>query len=159
MRRGVANRMAGRSVACVDRKVSIPTLSDGLVLHISPSLLCLSLIILSIPSVTLVPVVSLQGTGRYSIYVANYASGNIGPHALLEMDEAGSDLTKGIIALSDVAAEAGVNKYTGQLEKNKACDVLELAKLAPAFKLWLLCRWPWRGGWTNPKPDKVGCVL
>ncbi|XP_053188752.1 cartilage acidic protein 1a [Scomber japonicus] len=73
VRRGVANRMAGRSVACVDRK----------------------------------------GTGRYSIYVANYASGNIGPHALLEMDEAGSDLTKGIIALSDVAAEAGVNKYTG----------------------------------------------
>ncbi|CAK6973494.1 cartilage acidic protein 1a [Scomber scombrus] len=73
VRRGVANRMAGRSVACVDRK----------------------------------------GTGRYSIYVANYASGNIGPHALLEMDETASDLTKGIIALSDVAAEAGVNKYTG----------------------------------------------
>lgn len=73
VRRGVANRMAGRSVACIDRK----------------------------------------GTGRYSIYVANYASGNIGPHALIEMDEAASDLTKGIIALSDVAAEAGVNKYTG----------------------------------------------
>jgi len=73
VRRGVANRMAGRSVACVDRK----------------------------------------GTGRYSVYVANYASGNVGPHALLEMDEAASDLTKGVIALSDVAAEAGVNKYTG----------------------------------------------
>ncbi|XP_044201981.1 cartilage acidic protein 1a [Thunnus albacares] len=73
VRRGVANRMAGRSVACIDRK----------------------------------------GTGRYSVYVANYASGNIGPHALLEMDEAASDLTKGVIALSDVAAEAGVNKYTG----------------------------------------------
>ncbi|KAM7393882.1 hypothetical protein PAMP_020718 [Pampus punctatissimus] len=73
VRRGVTNRMAGRSVACADRK----------------------------------------GTGRYAVYVANYASGNIGPHALLEMDEVASDLTKGIIALSDVAAEAGVNKYTG----------------------------------------------
>ncbi|KAG7223768.1 hypothetical protein INR49_026450 [Caranx melampygus] len=73
VRRGVANRMAGRSVACIDRK----------------------------------------GTGRYSIYVANYASGNVGPHALIEMDEAASDVSKGIIALSDVAAEAGVNKFTG----------------------------------------------
>ncbi|KAM9792903.1 cartilage acidic protein 1a [Neosynchiropus ocellatus] len=73
VRRGVANRMAGRSVACVDRK----------------------------------------GTGRYSIYVANYARGNVGPHALLEMDESASDVTNGVIALSDVAAAAGVNKYTG----------------------------------------------
>lgn len=71
--RGVANQIAGRSVACVDRK----------------------------------------GTGRYSIYVANYAKANIGPHALLEMDEAASDVMKGIITLSDVAAEAGVNKLTG----------------------------------------------
>ncbi|XP_061686515.1 cartilage acidic protein 1a isoform X2 [Syngnathoides biaculeatus] len=73
VRRGVANRMAGRSVACVDRK----------------------------------------GTGRYAVYVANYASGNIGPHALLEMDVAASDVPNGIIALSDVAATAGVNKLTG----------------------------------------------
>lgn len=71
--RGVANHMAGRSVACVDRK----------------------------------------GTGRYSIYVANYAKANIGPHTLLEMDETASDVMKGIITLSDVAAEAGVNKLTG----------------------------------------------
>ncbi|XP_035990742.1 cartilage acidic protein 1a isoform X2 [Fundulus heteroclitus] len=71
--RGVANQMAGRSVACVDRK----------------------------------------GTGRYSIYVANYAQGRVGPHALLEMDETASDMSKGVIALSDVAAEAGVNKLTG----------------------------------------------
>lgn len=71
--RGVANRMAGRSVACVDRK----------------------------------------GTGRYSIYVANYASGSVGPHALLEMDEAASNVTEGVVALSNVAAEAGVNKFTG----------------------------------------------
>uniref|UniRef100_A0A8C1NDD5 Cartilage acidic protein 1a n=1 Tax=Cyprinus carpio TaxID=7962 RepID=A0A8C1NDD5_CYPCA len=73
VRRGVANRMAGRSVACVDRK----------------------------------------GTGRYSIYVANYASGNVGPHALIEMDEAASDVEKGIIALTDVAPQVNVNKYTG----------------------------------------------
>ncbi|XP_077101945.1 cartilage acidic protein 1a isoform X1 [Siphateles boraxobius] len=73
VQRGVANRMAGRSVACVDRK----------------------------------------GTGRYSIYVANYASGNVGPHALIEMDEAASDLEKGVIALSDVAPQVNVNKYTG----------------------------------------------
>ncbi|XP_056264300.1 cartilage acidic protein 1a [Pseudoliparis swirei] len=73
VRRGVANRMAGRSVACVDRK----------------------------------------GTGRYSIYVANYASGGVGPHALLEMDEAASDVPKGVVALSDAAAAAGVDKFTG----------------------------------------------
>ncbi|XP_073328133.1 cartilage acidic protein 1a isoform X3 [Pagrus major] len=73
VRRGVAKSMAGRSVACVDRK----------------------------------------GTGRYSIYVANYASGNVGPHALLEMDDAASDVNAGVVALSDVAAEAGVNRLTG----------------------------------------------
>lgn len=59
----------------------------------------------------------MQGTGRYSVYVANYASGNVGPHALLEMDEAASDVSKGIIALSDVAAEAGVNRYTGEMSQ------------------------------------------
>lgn len=47
--------------------------------------------------------------------MANYARGNVGPHVLLEMDEAASDVTRGIVALSDVAAEAGVNKLTGQL--------------------------------------------
>lgn len=73
VRRGVASRMAGRSVACVDRK----------------------------------------GTGRYAVYVANYASGSVGPHALIEMDEAASDVAAGIVALSNVAAAAGVNKYTG----------------------------------------------
>ncbi|XP_051771840.1 cartilage acidic protein 1 [Ctenopharyngodon idella] len=71
--RDVANRVAGRSVACVDRK----------------------------------------GTGRYSIYIANYASGTVGPHALIEMDESSSDPSKGIIALSNVAEQAGVNKFTG----------------------------------------------
>lgn len=47
--------------------------------------------------------------------MANYAKGNVGPHVLLEMDEAASDVTRGIVALSDVAAQAGVNKLTGQL--------------------------------------------
>lgn len=58
--------------------------------------------------------VALQGTGRYSIYVANYASGGVGPHALLEMDEAASDVPKGVVALSDAAAVAGVDKFTGR---------------------------------------------
>lgn len=58
---------------------------------------------------------ALQGNGRYSVYVANYAKGNVGPHVLLEMDEAASDVTRGIVALSDVAAKAGVNKLTGRL--------------------------------------------
>ncbi|XP_073776360.1 cartilage acidic protein 1 isoform X3 [Danio rerio] len=71
--RDVANRVAGRSVACVDRK----------------------------------------GTGRYSIYIANYASGTVGPHALIEMDESSSDPSKGIVVLSNVAEQAGVNKFTG----------------------------------------------
>uniref|UniRef100_A0A4W3JXQ7 Cartilage acidic protein 1a n=1 Tax=Callorhinchus milii TaxID=7868 RepID=A0A4W3JXQ7_CALMI len=57
--------------------------------------------------------VDRQGSGRYSVYVANYANGNVGPHALIEMDEAASNLSLGIIALSNVAAEAGVDKYTG----------------------------------------------
>ncbi|CAG6017182.1 unnamed protein product [Menidia menidia] len=71
--RDVANPMAGRSVACVDRK----------------------------------------GTGRYAIYIANYASGDVGPHALIEMDEAASDLSQGVVALSNVAEQAGVNKLIG----------------------------------------------
>uniref|UniRef100_A0A8C6VT07 Cartilage acidic protein 1 n=1 Tax=Nothobranchius furzeri TaxID=105023 RepID=A0A8C6VT07_NOTFU len=71
--RDVANPMAGRSVACVDRK----------------------------------------GTGRYAIYIANYASGSVGPHALIEMDEAASDLSQGVVALSNVAEQAGVNKLIG----------------------------------------------
>ncbi|KAG2462606.1 CRAC1 protein, partial [Polypterus senegalus] len=73
VRRDVANRVAGRSVACVDRK----------------------------------------GIGRYSIYIANYANGNVGPHSLIEMDEAASDPLNGVIALHNMAEEAGVNKFTG----------------------------------------------
>lgn len=63
--------------------------------------------------------------------MANYASGNIGPHSLLEMDEDASDVTMGIVALSDVAAEAGVNKLTGEVSgwcKLRACDVLTCAE-------------------------------
>ncbi|XP_043375328.1 cartilage acidic protein 1 isoform X1 [Dermochelys coriacea] len=57
--------------------------------------------------------VDRAGSGRYAIYIANYANGNLGPHALLEMDVAASDPARGIVVLADVAAEAGVNKYTG----------------------------------------------
>lgn len=66
-----------------------------------------------------IPASSLQGTGRYAIYIANYASGNVGPHALIEMDESASDLSQGVIALSNVAEQAGVNKFTGR------CDGVE----------------------------------
>lgn len=59
---------------------------------------------------------SAQGTGRYAIYIANYASGNVGPHALIEMDEAASDLSQGVVALSNVAERAGVNKFIGGYE-------------------------------------------
>ncbi|XP_034613678.1 cartilage acidic protein 1, partial [Trachemys scripta elegans] len=57
--------------------------------------------------------VDRAGSGRYAIYIANYANGNLGPHALLEMDVAASDPARGIVVLTDVAAEARVNKYTG----------------------------------------------
>ncbi len=53
--------------------------------------------------------------------MANYASGTVGPHALIEMDEAASDVQKGIIALSDVAPQVNVNKYTGQRDQNHVC--------------------------------------
>lgn len=55
----------------------------------------------------------LQGSGRYSIYIANYASGNVGPHALIEVDVAASDPARGVVVLVDVAPQAGVSKYTG----------------------------------------------
>lgn len=102
-------------------------------------------------------VVVLQGTGRYSIYVANYASGNVGPHALLEMDEAASDVNAGIIALSDVAAVAGVNMFTGQesARMSKVSDLLKCAESA----VRLLCRWTWGGDRTDPERVEVGCVL
>ncbi len=65
-----------------------------------------------------------QGTGRYAIYIANYASGNVGPHALIEMDEVASDLSQGVIALSNVAEQAGVNKFTGRFEEMIVCVCL-----------------------------------
>ncbi|XP_032551220.1 cartilage acidic protein 1 isoform X2 [Chiroxiphia lanceolata] len=57
--------------------------------------------------------VDRTGSGRYSIYIANYASGNVGPHALIEMDVAASDPARGVVVLMDVSAQAGVSKYTG----------------------------------------------
>lgn len=75
-----------------------------------------------------------QGTGRYAIYIANYASGNVGPHALIEMDESASDLSQGVIALSNVAEQAGVNKLTGRREEmtptplDRWCDLHRRAR-------------------------------
>lgn len=105
----------------------------------------------------------MQGTGRYSVYVANYASGNVGPHALLEMDEAASDVSKGIIALSDVAAEAGVNRYTGEMSQclPETWDFffliffLKLSKTTESFTVGSLVRWSRCGRWTNPERVEV----
>lgn len=63
--------------------------------------------------------------------MANYAKGNIGPHVLLEMDEAASDVTRGIVALSDVAAKAGVNKLTGQLAWVCGAKCARLKRVTP----------------------------
>ncbi|XP_068221685.1 cartilage acidic protein 1-like [Palaemon carinicauda] len=57
--------------------------------------------------------VDRKGTGRYAIYLANYANGRIGAHSLIEMDESRSNVSKGMIALRNVAEEAGVEKLTG----------------------------------------------
>lgn len=57
--------------------------------------------------------VDRNGNGRYAVYLANYASGNVGPHSLIEMDESKSDVAKGVVVLRNVAREAGVAKLTG----------------------------------------------
>ncbi|KAK7074948.1 Cartilage acidic protein 1 [Halocaridina rubra] len=57
--------------------------------------------------------VDRTGNGKYAIYLANYARGSVGPHSLIEMDESSSDISKGIIALRNVAEDAGVSKLTG----------------------------------------------
>nr|XP_054758395.1 cartilage acidic protein 1-like [Lytechinus pictus] len=58
-----------------------------------------------------------KGTGRYSIYLSNYAnrwvSPPIGPCAMVEMDETQSDVSAGIIKIRNVASEVGVEGYTG----------------------------------------------
>lgn len=138
----VASLIAWRGVLWhVSTERSVNLKSCDLILHISPRVFPLFPALFSVnhspfPSL-LFPLGALQGTGRYSVYVANYASGNIGPHALLEMDEAASDVSRGIIALSDVAAEARVNKLTGQEEiseeRSEACDGLKLAYLQCAY--------------------------
>jgi len=53
------------------------------------------------------------GTGKYGVYLANYASGDIGAHDIIEIDAERSDVKKGIIALKSVGLEAGVSKLTG----------------------------------------------
>jgi len=53
------------------------------------------------------------GNGKYGIYLANYASGQIGAHDILEMDEASSNIESGIIAMRSVGQEAGIRKFTG----------------------------------------------
>merc|ERR1712013_717477 len=53
------------------------------------------------------------GTGRYGIYLANYAGGNVGAHDIIEMDVDKSNVAAGIIALKSVGEEVGVKKFTG----------------------------------------------
>ena len=53
------------------------------------------------------------GTGRYGIYLANYAGGNVGAHDIIEMDVERSDIASGIIAMKSVGEEVGVKKFTG----------------------------------------------
>jgi len=53
------------------------------------------------------------GSGKYGIYLANYASGGVGAHDILEMDEESSDVSSGVIAMKSVGMEAGVRKFTG----------------------------------------------
>ncbi|KAK8741736.1 hypothetical protein OTU49_002364 [Cherax quadricarinatus] len=91
----IASHLAGLSVACIDR----------------------------------------NGTGKYAIYVANYSRGKLGTHSLtemaellndpfgfstfhdyyhlIEMDESCSDVANGVVALRNVAHEAGVAQLTG----------------------------------------------
>lgn len=47
----------------------------------------------------------------------------MGPDALIEMDPEASDLSRGILALRDVAAEAGVSKYTGMQSDMQGCEL------------------------------------
>ncbi|KAI1887030.1 hypothetical protein AGOR_G00201840 [Albula goreensis] len=54
-----------------------------------------------------------EGDGSVCCLCCQLCQRQHGPHALIEMDEAASDVSNGIIALSDVAKEAGVNKLTG----------------------------------------------
>ena len=56
----------------------------------------------------------LTFVSRYAFYLANYAEDLEGPHSLIEMDENRSDVSKGVIALKNVAREAGVEKLTGE---------------------------------------------
>lgn len=94
--------------------------------------------------------------------MANYANGNIGPHALLEMDEAASDVAKGIITLSDVAAQAGVNKLIGEESfwdlTSVVCLFVFLCALSN-YCVSLLFRGAGCCGWTNPQPGEIGRVL
>ncbi|XP_065575837.1 cartilage acidic protein 1-like isoform X2 [Artemia franciscana] len=57
--------------------------------------------------------VDRNGSGRYAIYLANYARGNVGPHSLIEMDPSKSDIGRGVIALRNVGPEVGIAKFTG----------------------------------------------
>lgn len=53
----------------------------------------------------------------------------MGPHALIEMDESASDLSQGVIALSNMAEQAGVNKFTGRWSKAESITDKQLVEM------------------------------
>ncbi|XP_072165405.1 cartilage acidic protein 1-like [Diadema setosum] len=58
-----------------------------------------------------------KGTGRYSIYLANYANYQLSPPvgacAMIEMNEAESNVSEGTIKIENVASQVGVRKFIG----------------------------------------------
>ncbi|XP_070573033.1 cartilage acidic protein 1-like [Ptychodera flava] len=85
--------------------------------------------------------VDRRGTGRYGFFLANYNSGDVGPFALFEMDDALSDVSSGSIVIRDVATEAGTDKLTGGrgvavgpiLNDNGRSDVFTVNERGPNF--------------------------
>ena len=61
------------------------------------------------------PFHSTIGSGKYGVYLANYAAygnnGLVGAHTILEMDEDSSSGND--IILNNVGEEAGVKRFTG----------------------------------------------
>ncbi|XP_077933400.1 cartilage acidic protein 1 isoform X1 [Halichoerus grypus] len=102
--------------------------------------------------------VDRTGSGRYSIYIANYAYGNVGPDALIEMDPEASDLSQGILALRDVAAEAGVSKYTGTSLRGQE-ESGDQENLHPALAQFMETSSPSRARQAGGRGVSVGPIL
>ena len=98
---GVLKNLAGRSVACVDRK--------------GKYFFCIFFKTMILKKLIFIIFLSV-GNGKYGIYLANYAAlgndGNmVGAHTILEMDERRSYGNE--IYLKNIGEEVGVKKFTG----------------------------------------------